>query len=87
MRGVLLLSFRCVWEDRQRAQRCAHISSFFLSLTVTWQAGEGLYPPSELSTRMWGEYYSSCFLSLFNMFGKTDSGRKGAPAILPFFFR
>ena len=25
---------------------------FFLSLTVTWQAGEGLYPLSELSTRM-----------------------------------
>jgi len=30
-----------VWEDRYWAQRCARNSSIFLSLTVTWQAGEG----------------------------------------------
>ena len=38
------LVFKCLCMIQQQAQRCACNCSFFLSLTMMWQPGEGLYP-------------------------------------------
>jgi hypothetical protein len=67
---------------RQTAGAKMRLQFFRFSFADSDVAGRGGVVPSLLSTWMWGEYYSSHCL-----FGRTDSGHKGAPLILSFFFR